>query len=62
MYDMVNYLRIYDTVTGVTTPVARVPIPTGNKASKTSQCETVRKRKIPRIAVRMRHPAGECLK
>ena len=42
MYDMVNYLRIYDTVTGVTTPVARVPIPTGNKASKVSQCETVR--------------------
>ena len=39
---MVNYLRIYDTVTGVTTPVARVPIPTGNKASKVSQCETVR--------------------
>ena len=39
---MVNYIRIYDTVTGVTTPVARVPIPTGNKASKASQCETVR--------------------
>ena len=42
MYDLVNYLRIYDPVTGVTTPVARVPIPTGNKASKASQCETVR--------------------
>ena len=39
MCDLVIYPRIY---MGVTTPVARVPIPTGNKASKASQCETVR--------------------
>ena len=45
MYDLVNYLRIYDTITGVTTPVVRVSIPAGNKASKASQCETLREEK-----------------
>ena len=44
MCDLVIYPRIYNTVTGVTTPVARVPIPAGNKASKASQCETMREK------------------
>ena len=39
MCDLVINPRIY---TGVTTPVAKVPIPAGNKASMASQCETVR--------------------